>query len=218
MKYVTIDPYYDLDFYNETLDALRNNKVRFSEYISIKNPFLWYFEVEDDNIPKFINFDFCPKPEEKFLISKVYPCIPSDEVPLFRRHKGNNIWPYVFNDCFQAVDNYCCLFNLKSKEQGTELSKSLGRIYYLGKYYSNKYRLCLTTNPNIRNFVPSEDILSEIKDPSPLELLRMEADFNFKILYSKERIKKFSMTPYFEKGIFEIPSVQVQDKKKYFTL
>lgn len=217
MKYVTIDPYYDLNFYNETLNALRNNNVKFTECISIKNPYNWYLGVDDNDLPKFINYDVASKSEEKFLIAKTRPCKPSDDVLLYRRHKGNTIAPYIFNDAFSSIGDYMCLFNLRNKEQGQELSKNIGRIYYLGKYYSNKYRLCLSTNPNVKNFVPLEDILMELDDAETKEILRLECDFNTKILFGKEKIQKFSITPYFENGIFEVPSIQIQDKKKFFT-
>lgn len=218
MKYVTIDPYYDLKFYNETLDALRNNNIKFTECISIKTPNNWYIGVDETNLPKFINFDLCSKTEERFLISKVRPCIPADEIKLYRRHKGKTIEPYITNDAFKSSTGYLCLFDLKNKIDGYELSRKIGRFYYLGKYYSNKYRVCITDNPNIKNFIPLDNILMESTNAETKETLRMECDFNYKVLFNKERIQKFTLTPYFENGIYELPTIQIQDKNKFFTL
>ena len=37
--YITVDPYYSTQFYNECLEALKNNKIEFTEHIKINRHF-----------------------------------------------------------------------------------------------------------------------------------------------------------------------------------
>jgi hypothetical protein len=40
----TIDPYYDIKFFNRTLEALKNNKVPYELFVENKAPFNFYIE------------------------------------------------------------------------------------------------------------------------------------------------------------------------------
>ena len=36
MSFITIDPYYDVNFYNQCKESLKNNKIEFTEFLEIK--------------------------------------------------------------------------------------------------------------------------------------------------------------------------------------
>ena len=53
--FITIDPYYDIKFYNSAIEAMRNNGVEFSEFISVKSPYHWFLKL--DQAPVMVNYD-----------------------------------------------------------------------------------------------------------------------------------------------------------------
>ena len=80
----TIDPYYNTKFYNESLEALKNNKVVFSEYISIKTPYNWYLKIEKE--PIMVNYDIITPSDRKFIVTKVIALRENEEYYLQRRN------------------------------------------------------------------------------------------------------------------------------------
>ena len=207
MNLFTIDEYYDILFYNECLNALKNNNVVFKEYINLRPPYNWYIATE--SLPILVNYDLLDKTQEKFLVNKVEPTLASEEYLLLRKmsnagKKAINF--YVLNEPLQFAENsnYACFFNLRSKEQALELSRSLGKIYYFGKYYNNKFRVALCFNNMIKNFISPEDILVE-KETSATQ---MELDLNWKVFKLKDKLRKFTNTPYFDNGVFKTVKIQ----------
>lgn len=206
MKYVTLDPYYNNQFYNEAKEALKNNKIDFKEFISIKPPFNFYFGLDDSLSPLMVNYDEANKSDEKWLINKVIPVRAVDEYILLRRESdssANSIKKFIYNEPlkFAAKSNYACFFNIKSRNQVIEISKLYPfKIWYLGKYYYNRYKIGLALEDIIKNFVPEEDILLEKNDGEFNEIGRFEAALNYRVFLQKERLIKYSMTPYIENG------------------
>ena len=72
---ITIDTYYDINFYNQCKQALKNNNVKFTEFVNIKPPYNWVFEVEEK--PIMINYDIVTS--KKFLIPLVKPLRPNEQ-------------------------------------------------------------------------------------------------------------------------------------------
>lgn len=203
---VTIDDYYDIDFYLQTIQSLKNNRVSFREYILSVTPFYWYIDV--DIPPSFINYDVLPNNLRKYIINLVQPATPADDYKYQRResfsdkkallHNGRNT-PMIEAD----NSDYACFFNLKNKEQALELSEYVGKIWYFGKYYNNM-KIALCTNKLIKNFVKSEDILVQKTKNS----IQMEIDLNYNVFRLNARLKKFSMTPYFDNGSYKPVKIQ----------
>ena len=93
--------------------------------------------------------------------------------------------------------------DIKSQEEAIALTKEIPlRIYFLGKYF-NKYKVCLITSDYFIPKLRPSQILLELSEKS--SVIRFEQDFNFRILQRKDRLVKYSKTPYFENGVFFKP-------------
>ncbi len=199
--FYTLDDYYPIEFYNEVKSSLRNNDVEYKEYISIKPPFNWYFKI--DQSPIMVNYDELPKKEQRWLIQKVKPLRANEEYLFQRRNDDTGskaILKYTENKPLQEArkSDYACFFNVKNKDELERISKEFpGKIYFMGKYYSNKYRVCLCTNKMIKNFIDPEQILLEnkFKDAG-----RFEAELNFKVFRGNDMLEKHTDTPYILNG------------------
>ena len=209
MRYFTIDPYYTNQFYNEAKEALKNNKIDFKEFVSIKPPYNFYFGLSDDLKPLLVNYDEISSAESRWLVNIVTPIQVVDEYLLLRRENDNSsnaIRKFIENEPLRIAheSKYACFFNVRSKAQILEISRLYYpfRIWYFGKYFKNRYRLCLTFDENIKNFIPAEDILLEKNSSEYNEVGRFEATLNYKVFLQKDRLIKFSMTPYIENGIY----------------
>lgn len=212
--FYTIDPYYDVNFYNQSKEALKNNNVKFSEFIEIKSPYRWFFKLTES--PIMVNYDKIEK--NRFLVQKVQALRPNEEYLLQRRgnSEGTNIKRYIYNDAFRDAEDYGMFFNIKNREEFIRLSKEYpGKIYYLGKYYDNKFRVCLVNNPMIKNYILPNQILLE-KTPDMKEPGRFEAEFNYKILKFNDFIYKTFETIYSQDGKIIRPSNFDSTNSKYF--
>lgn len=214
--FYTIDEYYDVNFYNQAKEALKNNNINFSEFLEIKNPYRWFFKLPDKVKPIMVNYDEISK--NRFLVRKVVALRPNEEYLLQRRNssEGSNITRYIYNDAFEDAKDYGIFFNIKNKEELLRISKEYpGKIYYLGKYYGNRFRVCLVNNPMIKNYINPDQILLE-KTPDMKEPGRFEAEFNFKVLKQNDYIYKTIETIYAENGIIVRPKVFDTTNAKYF--
>lgn len=196
---ITIDEYYDIDFYNESIQALKNNGVEYKQYILAKPPYSWYIDLPDN--PLMINYDNITSSMKQFLVNTVEPAYANEAYLLQRRPSvgaKKSIEVYILNNALKQANNsdYACFFNIRNKEQIESLSKDLGKIYFFGRYYNNKFKIGLCTNKMIQNFVPKEDILVT----KTRSVLQMELDLNYKVFKLKTRLRKFSQTPYWENG------------------
>mgnify|MGYP003589137322 CR=1 FL=1 len=212
--FYTIDPYYDVNFYNQSKEALKNNNVNFSEFIEIKSPYRWFLKLNES--PIMVNYDKIEK--NRFLVQKVQALRPNEEYLLQRRgnSEGTNIKRYIYNDAFRDAEDYGLFFNIKNREEFIRLSREYpGKIYYLGKYYDNKFRVCLVNNPMIKNYILPNQILLE-KTPDMKEPGRFEAEFNYKILKFNDFIYKTSETIYSQDGKIIRPSSFDSTNSKYF--
>ena len=204
--FITIDPYYDTKFYNSAIEAMKNNGVKFSEFISVKSPYRWVLKLEQP--PVMVNFDVVT--ETKWLVTRVIPNQVNQEYLVYRRSDGHgkNIAKYINNLALTEASksDFACFFSVKNSETVKELSKKLSsRIYYFGKYFNGRYKVCLTCDPNVLAYVNADQVLLE-KDSN--EPGRFEADFNTKVLLKKEFLVKYYEVPYAESGIINIPTFQ----------
>lgn len=214
--FYTLDNYYSVKFYNDTREALKNNQIKFKEFIEIKSPYKWYFKLDDNLKPIMVNYD--EKQKYRFLVQKVQAIRPNEEYLLQRREDdaGANIKKYIFNDAFRDSEEYGIFFHIKSKDELLKISKEFpGKIYYLGKYYDNKFRVCLCNNIMIKNYINPSQILLE-KTPEMKEPGRFEAEFNYKILKLNDYIVKYTETIYALNGSLVRPKVFDTTNTKIF--
>ena len=214
--FYTLDNYYSVKFYNQVKEALKNNNIKFSEFINIKTPYNWYFKLVDTIKPIMVNYDEIQK--NRFLVRKVQTLRPNEEYLLQRREddSGANIKKYIFNDAFRDAEEYGILFHIKSKDELLKLSKDFpGKIYYLGKYYDNKFRVCLCNNNMIKNYIQPDQILLE-KTPEMKEPGRFEAEFNYRVLKLNDYIVKYTETIYAQNGSLIRPKVFDTTNTKIF--
>lgn len=214
--FYTIDNYYDVKFYNDTREALKNNEVKFKEFIDIKAPHNWYFKIDDNLKPIMVNYD--SKQNYRFLVQKVRAIRPNEEYLLQRRDDdtGANIKKYILNDAFRDSEEYGLFFHIKSKDELVKLSRDFpGKIYYLGKYYDNKFRVCLCDNSMIKNYISPAQILLE-KTPEMKEPGRFECEFNYRVLKLKDYIIKYTETIYALNGSIIRPKVFDTTNTKVF--
>ena len=196
------DKYYDINQYNDFINTLKERSINFNEFINTKN-YQFYLETESD--PFIIKYDLITKNQKLFLVSKVKELTSKDVQSLTRRnsHVGKSAIQLAYNDAYNDFkDSTVYFIDIKSKDHVLELSKKLGKIYYFGKYFNNRYRIGLTNNSYVRNFVNLDDILSSGT------LIQAELNLNYEVFNHKDFLKKYSMTPYFENGSYFAPKIQ----------
>lgn len=204
--FITIDPYYDINFYNEAKEALKNNNIPVKEYISIKTPFNWYFDL--DREPMMVNYDKIDSSNERFIVNKVQTLRPNESYLLMRRGDSNTstgVQKYIENQPLKESreSEYSVFFNAINKDQLQKITKELPvKIYYFGRYYNNIYKVALCNNKMILNYISRDSILLERNKNEYKELGRFEADLNYKIFKMKDHLQKYTETAYFENGFY----------------
>ena len=197
---ITIDPYYDNNFYNESIQALENNKIEFDEIIHLKNPYNFYIRLKTKQLPIMVNYDGITKKRWEESVLKVKPLIANDILKLFRFNKNvSSIRTYINNDAFEEAykSDRTIIFEYKNKDHLISLSKSYGKIYVLGKYLNNSKKLAMTFNPEIKNVILPNNVYIDIGSH---KLGELELKINSEILKNKQKIIKYSQTPYFKDG------------------
>jgi hypothetical protein len=218
MAFYTVDPYYTTKFYNECREALKNNNVEFSEFINIKTPFDWYFQVEDK--PLFVNYDMATNSESRWMVNRVQPLRPNEEYLLQRRDNDNGakaLLKFVENEPLKLARNssYAVFFTIKNREEGERFTREYpGKVWFLGKYYNNKYRVCLATHAAARNFLNADSVLLE-KTKNLSEPGRFEAELNWKVFRGNDMLVKFTETPYFEDGRYRPVNIKGELSSKF---
>lgn len=207
----TIDPYYPVTFYNECLEALKNNNINYNELINIKSPYNWYIKTEKE--PIMVNYDEISKNDKRFLVTKIVSVRDNEQYFTQRRDDSSSpggILRYIENEPFKdARNSNTSLFFKGTRDNLIKISKEFpGKIWYLGKYYNNTIRVFLCNNDIIKNYINKNDILLEKGTEHKLPGY-FEADFNWKILKNKEYIIKHFETLYIQNGQVYYP--------KYYT-
>ena len=215
--FISIDDYYDIDFYNDALMALEENGVQYSEHILFQNSSIPKYCLNLPSAPLMVHYNSLLPEEEKYLVSKVIPIDANSSVELYRKHGdfGKGIRKEIYlNDAFLSIENYAAFINISSKEEALKLSKDIPlKIWYLGKYF-NKYKVCLITSDYFIPALKESQILLEKTEK--MSIVRFEQEFNFNVLHRKDRLIKYSKTPYFEGGIFYRPKNLTNNKMVTF--
>ena len=217
MPLINIDDYYNIQFYNETKEALKNNGVEFREFINTVPPY--NFAIMCDKEPVYVNFDKVNRPQERFYVNIIRPLTPNQEYLYERRESFTNkkaINHYAVNDALKLGEKSGeGIFFTANKEEILRISKEFPRkIFYFGKYYNNKYKLFFSDSLIIKNYIDSDQILVESK--SFKHITDLEIKLNYDIFKLSDRLMKLSETPFVKDGKFyPISSVVPEISGKY---
>lgn len=217
MPLINIDDYYNIQFYNETKEALKNNGVEFREFINTNPPY--NFAIMCDKEPVYINFDTVNRPQERYYVNIIRPLTPNQEYLYERRESFTNkkaINHYAINDALKSGQKSGeGIFFTANKEEILRISKEFPRkIFYFGKYYNNKYKLFFSDSLIIKNYIDSDQILVESK--SFKHITDLEIKLNYDIFKLSDRLMKLSETPFVKDGKFyPISSVVPEISGKY---
>jgi len=201
--YITIDDYYSIDFYNESLEALKNNGIIPKEFIQIKSPYNWYIDVPHE--PIMINYDTLAKTSEKWLVNKVQAIRENEKYLLLRRpneNGSNALLKYIENEPLKEsrLSDFSIFFDARGAEQLEQITRDIPvKIWYFGKYKNNKIRLCMCNNKMILNYIDKEQILLQKESSEPG---RFESELNFKIFRGTDMLEKYTETAYFKDGLY----------------
>lgn len=200
---ITIDDYYDIRFYNETREALKNNGVDFKEYINAKPPYRYY--IDSDEKPSFINFDVATNSQSRWMVNIVRAVTPTSDYIYERRDSFKNtkaIQHYAINDALLAGQKSGeGIFFTAEKDEILRISKEYPRkIYYLGRYFNRRYKVFFTDNLIIKNELNPDQIL--VESNSFKSITELEVDLNFKIFKMQDRLEKLSESPFVLKGTY----------------
>lgn len=212
---VSIDNFYNVDFYNKCIQALLNNKIPVKQFIS-STTLKWFLDVPYP--PVMLNYEVLPENERRFLLSKAIAVYPSDQYRLYRRNGDVRTFnPFMVRADYMTDDKqYACFFHLKNQYDGHTLSKALNTtIYYIGKYYNNRYRICVCLDPAIRPLLSSGDVLYEKTEKE--SWVKTEIDINQRVFMLRDYLMKFTVTPYFKGNKFETPPYYGAFQKRFFT-
>lgn len=217
MATITLDNYYNVGFYNECLEALKNNSVDFEQYISTKPPYQFYLVVENE--PTFVNYDKVSPTYNRHLVNVITALKPNDDYIYQRRDTYQNkkaIQHYAINDALQTgQDAGEGVFFHAEKEEILRISKEFPRrIFFMGRYYNRKYKVFFSDSLLVKNFLKPSQIL--VQDKGFKMVTELEAELNWNVFKQQDRLIKLSETPYVQNGRFyPIPSVRPEISDKY---
>lgn len=197
-----IDSYYTIEEYNKVIDALKYNGIDYQEFISTKN---YQFFIKTPGTPFTLKYDIPNTQFTAFFVAKTQFLQSSEEVRFTRRaeHGGKAALKLAYNDAFDAMgQNYCYFFHLPNAESARALSQEIGKIWYFGKYAGNRYKVYLTNNEYLPKFVSIDNILASGNTPLEAEMELYYSGFN-----RRDRLRKFSQTPAYDKGNYIRPKI-----------
>ena len=198
--FFTIDPYVSINEYNQALQALENNNIKYTEFIALMGDYNWFLSLENGQKPIMMNYDSMSGTEWKNAVSKTKPLTPNDIYVLYRRTGKKDVSRYVDNDVFlKAKKSDSIIFKIKNKEEMMNLSKMYGEIYPLGVYLNGSMRLGICFNKEIKNSLTPDRIVLEMGKHKTGDL---EKAINFKVLRNQDKIIKYTKTPYWKNGKF----------------
>lgn len=205
--YITFDPYYDVNQYNEFIAAAKNNYIEYVEFISIRSPYNWYIQIDIDDVPRFLNYDVMGSNHERFLVNRVRPRYSNEAYKLVRRETDN---PKDFErftsskPLIEAKDEaYVCFFKVFNKEELLSVSKELGnaKIWKVGDKTERKGYVYMTFNPYIKGLIPQGNILLEKNSKGEYNKAgELEYTLNYKILVNEKLDGKGIELEYFQNG------------------
>jgi len=213
MEYITFDPYYNVNEYNNFITAAKNNKVPFEEFVRIKPPHNRYLMINPKDLPKFVNYDIATKPDKTWLVSVVKP-VQNNEAYYLKRRPGQDIsyFNYILPEPLKNMheENYVCVFRGYDQTEISQYSQRLGKgtkIFRWGKTDIKGYNVFVCFNRYIKGLVSSTRVLLEYdnmgintKNKVPAHPGYIEQELNYKILVQEKLINKTFLLEYYEDG------------------
>lgn len=202
--FITFDNYYTEEEYNHFIQAAKNNNIAFTEFISIRPPYYWYLEVE--TAPQFVNYEVATKADEKWLVSKIKALNPSEEYLLQRRTGSKTaIEKYISNTQFKRMrtDPYFLIFKNGGRGVPLQMSKEIPdeEIYVIGKVKGQYYHL--TFNQYFKSFINENDVVLEKTSMNDFTLPgEVEQTLNYKKFVINKLKNKTLDLPYFKNGVY----------------
>lgn len=213
----TIDPYYGTEFFNQTLNALKNNKVKYELFVDSLQPYHFYIECQIQ--PVFLNYDMINSNRERNLVSLVQPLTPQNAYKFLRRDSYTGLKGlqyYTLNDQFGQMQ--------KTKEQhivhmsvedAFKVSRKYPRkLWFLGRYLNNSRIIFQGDSLLLKNYLDVPHAVLQSKKGFG-HITELEAQINYKELQLRDRIIKLEETPYLLNGKYIHPRVQNEYGKKF---
>lgn len=203
---ISIDPFYDVEFYNRCKNSLENNKCEYREFISVRPPYNWFLDIPKQ--PQLLDYIEADRTEKLHLISVAKPIKNQDFWKYYRRGNDtrDNIQRFINNDAFNeaAKSVYSAFVWIRSKEQALKISAGLKgiKLWYFGKFFE-RYKIYMINNEIITTVIPKEDILVSCTDKN---LIKLEQDLNFKKFKLQDFLIKNSETVYILNGRVHLPA------------
>ena len=215
--FITIDDYYNTEFYNECIEALKNNRVDFNQFISSKAPYKFYFEIQ--NPPTFINYDNVSESYARYLVNITKALTPNEDYKYLRRDSFSNtkaLEQYCINDALSAGQKSNeGVFFTGTRDEVLRISRDYPRkIWYMGRYFNRRYMVFFADKLIVKNFLDEKNVL--IDGSGFKYITELETELNYKVFHLKDRLVKLSQTPYIQKGQFyPINSVRPEITDRY---
>lgn len=215
---ITFDPYYTITSYNNFLQAAKDNKLQFTEYISTITPYYWYIDVPEKYLPVFVKYKKCSKAEERWLVAKLVPLFANEEFNLKRREtdKLANFEKFTTPKVFRTLrhKDYACVFRYKREQDLLEISRESGiKIWTVGEAKGWKLALCFSKY--IKNYIPLDFIILEKKSKEEFSKPgEFEVELNYKKFVNDKLKNKYVEYPYYEDGKYYPLSMPSKIKQK----
>lgn len=216
--FITFDPYYNVNEYNNFLTASRNNRIEIEEYIRIRAPYHRFIKLKDkSDLPSFVNYDIASSTDIKWLVSTIKPVQPNEEY-LLRRREGKDIsyWDFILPKHMKNAHkkDYIMIFKSMDFSEISSISKKLGKIkiYKWGKAKNKKYNIYYCYNPYIQGLISERNVLMEFGEASnsigikhdktvPKTPGDLEYFLNYYVLVKEKLEDKTYESEYWEDGI-----------------
>lgn len=215
---ITIDPYYDIPFFNRVLESLKNNKIPFNLFVDSKSPY--YFYIDQPVQPTYLDYEILNTNRERNLVSIVEALQPSTQYKFARRasHTGlKGMEYYTLNDQFGQMqkEKQAHIVHMHV-EHAFKVSKQYPRkLYFLGRYYNNSHIVFAQDSLLLKNYltdIPHKVLQSSSSFQHSTEL---EQEINYKHFLFKDRIIKLEKTPYLLNGKYYPPTIVNEYKRKF---
>ena len=122
---ITLDPFYDVEFYNRCKNSLENNKCEYREFICVRPPFNWYLDIKTE--PNLLDYTKAERIDKQHMVSVAKPIKTADFWKHYRRGNDtrDNISRFIVNDAFEEASKYVCAPPLRKAADQDALWKAL---------------------------------------------------------------------------------------------
>jgi len=214
LTYITFDKYYNIKMYNNFKKNAKLNKIKFSEYINIRPPFIRFLKIDDDDLPKFLEYDIATSNEKRFLLSVIKPTSPSEFKELTRREGEDSQYKtFISPRALLNIEKekYILVFKSNDFTEVQIISKNLGekKIFKLGESEKHRYNIYFTYSKRAIGFINLNNILLEFGKDAKFGLKNskkmpnsavLEYYLNYHVLIQDKLENKYLESEYWQNG------------------